>query len=262
MPLYENAVRDNRVREYLPSVRLVASEGVDTPERLIGRLEYQSSNVIKKEECCVLKPGAYIVIDFGREIHGGIRITTAGFESGGRVRVRFGESISEAITTPNQDHSIHDMELRLPKMGCFDFGSTGFRFVRIGKDNDGGYLVVNASAFGGPGCSTEYSFRTNKYVNGTIQDTDIKLPLPKLDDLLKPEMVESYKDNIAKFREMFNENPEGFLCYEFLPPDTITVRLHPFECEGAYFDMDKVMLDNYNGDKIPEYKWDGEKFVK
>ncbi len=128
--------------------------------------------------------------------------------------------------------------------------------------NDGGYLVVNASAFGGPGCSTEYSFGTNKYVNGTIQDTDIKLPLPKLDDLLKPEKVERYKDNIAKFREMFNENPEGFLCYEFLPPDTITVRLHPFECEGAYFDMDKVMLDNYNGDKIPEYKWDGEKFVK
>ncbi len=147
MPLYENAVRDGRVREYLPSVRLVASEGIEAPERLVGRLEYQSSNVIKKEECCGLKQGAYILLDFGREIHGGIRITTAGFDKGGRIRVRFGESVSEAMTTPNQDHSIHDMELQLPKMGCLDCGSTGFRFVRIdGIDGESQILAVVAVA--------------------------------------------------------------------------------------------------------------------
>lgn len=127
---------------------------------------------------------------------------------------------------------------------------------------DGGYFVISKSAFGGPGCSTEYSYGTNKYDNGTIQDTDIKLPLPKLDDLLKPDMVESYKDDIAKFREMFDKEPMGYLCYELMPPNAILVRLHPFDCDGAYFDMDKVMLNNYEGDKIPEYKWDGEKFVK
>ena len=127
---------------------------------------------------------------------------------------------------------------------------------------DGGYLVVNSSAFGGPGCATEYSFRTCKYVNGTIQDFDIELPMPKLEDLLKPDMVDSYKTQIAKFREMFDENPMGFVCYEFMPPNVITVRLHPFDCDAAYFDMDKVMLDPYNDDKVPEYKWNGEKFVK
>ncbi len=147
MPLYENAVRDGRVREYLPSVRLVASEGIEAPERLVGRLEYQSSNVIKKEECCGLKQGAYILLDFGREIHGGIRITTAGFDKGGRIRVRFGESVSEAMTTPNQDHSIHDEELRVPKMGTLDYGSTGFRFVRIdGIDGESQILAVVAVA--------------------------------------------------------------------------------------------------------------------
>ena len=147
MPLYNNAVRDNRVREYLPSMRLVASDGVDAPEQLVGRTEYQSTNVIKKEECCILSPGAYILLDFGRELHGGIRITTAGFPGVGRVRVRFGESVSEAISTPNQDHSTHDMELRLPPMGCFDFGSTGFRFVRIdGIEGDIPILAVVAVA--------------------------------------------------------------------------------------------------------------------
>lgn len=69
------------------------------------------------------------MLDFGKELHGGIRITTGA--AGGRVRVRFGESVSEAMSTPNQDHTIHDAELQLPFMGCLDYGSTGFRFVRI-----------------------------------------------------------------------------------------------------------------------------------
>ena len=53
--------------------RLVASEGVDTPEKIVDRMEYQSYNVISKDDCCILRKGAYFVLDFGREINGGIR---------------------------------------------------------------------------------------------------------------------------------------------------------------------------------------------
>ncbi|MBP5639992.1 MAG: hypothetical protein J6X55_10970 [Victivallales bacterium] len=131
MPLYSNAVRDPRVHDYLPPVRIVASEGIDNPQFFVNRIVFQSFNTATDKDFQKLNPGAWLLLDFGREIVGGIRMTTAGGAKDGIVRVRFGESVSEAMSTPNQDHSIHDDTFPLPMMGCRDFGSTGFRFARI-----------------------------------------------------------------------------------------------------------------------------------
>lgn len=129
--------------------------------------------------------------------------------------------------------------------------------------NDGGYLVAFTHDFGGPGCSTEYYFWTKYYKDGELTDEvqDI-LPLPSLDELLNPDKTEAYKNDIAEFRIMFEKSPMDFICYEFQPPMSLTVRLHPWDCEDAYNNMDKVMLDPYKDDNVPEYQWDGEKFVK
>jgi len=131
MPLYPHAIRDPRVHDYLPAVRVVASEGIDNPQFFVNRIVYQSFNTTTEKDYQILEPGAWLLLDFGREIAGGIRMTTAGTGKDGVVRVRFGESVSEAMSTPTQDHSIHDDTFPLPMMGCRDFGSTGFRFVRI-----------------------------------------------------------------------------------------------------------------------------------
>ena len=48
-----------------------------------------------------------------------------------RIRVRFGESVSEAMGTPNNDHTIHDFDTLAAWMGRTEIGCTGFRFVRI-----------------------------------------------------------------------------------------------------------------------------------
>ena len=129
--------------------------------------------------------------------------------------------------------------------------------------NDGGYLVAFTHDFGGPGCSTEYYFWTKYYKDGKLTDEvqDI-LPLPSLDELLNPDKTEDYKNDIAEFRIMFEKSPMDFIRYEFQPPMSLTVQLHPWDCEDAYNNMDAVMLDSYKDDKVPEYQWDGEKFVK
>ncbi|MEE3448349.1 MAG: hypothetical protein VZQ51_07040 [Bacteroidales bacterium] len=127
---------------------------------------------------------------------------------------------------------------------------------------NGGYLVVFKHDFSGPGCASEYSFWAKKYNDGKLSAVKDVLPVPALEDLLDPGKAADYKKDVDEFRKMFQEAPENYLCYEFQPPESLTVRLHPWECEEAYFNMDKVMKDPYNGDKVPEYKWDCEKFLK
>ena len=52
------------------------------------------------------------------------------------IRIRFGESVSEAMSTTGirgatNDHAMRDFTLSLPWLGVAEVGNTGFRFVRI-----------------------------------------------------------------------------------------------------------------------------------
>ncbi len=132
MGLYKDAIRDDRVREYIPAVRTVMSSGLSEPDFFVGRREIQSFGPLAPADQIFVERGAYVLLDFGRELHGGIRLVTGvGGAAVGRIRIRFGESVSEAMSQPNQDHSIHDTELDCPRMGMLEYGCTGFRFVRI-----------------------------------------------------------------------------------------------------------------------------------
>ena len=80
---------------------------------------------------------SYVVLDFGKEISGGARILNV-FSTGesNRVRLRFGESVSETMAelgykNATNDHSPRDFEVILPSYSDGTFGSTGFRFLRI-----------------------------------------------------------------------------------------------------------------------------------
>ena len=80
-----------------------------------------------------------ILLDFGTQLHGGLEIVAGRWRSGvpERIRVRFGESISEAMSelggekNATNDHAIRDEELLLPWLGKREIGNTGFRYVRI-----------------------------------------------------------------------------------------------------------------------------------
>ena len=78
---------------------------------------------------------ASVLLDFGRELHGGIQIGGM-CPRGMKMRVRFGESVGEAMSEIGQkyagnDHAIRDGVHDIPFMGVVEIGNTGFRFVRL-----------------------------------------------------------------------------------------------------------------------------------
>ncbi|BDI34555.1 hypothetical protein CCAX7_66060 [Capsulimonas corticalis] len=97
-----------------------------------------SQNLLSDDlTACTLSPGgdapAAILLDFGRELHGGVRLDVPNSPAARsvRVRVRFGESVSEAMGETTPDHATHDWEIKAAWFGRTDVGDTGFRFVRI-----------------------------------------------------------------------------------------------------------------------------------
>jgi len=85
----------------------------------------------------VVKPGGAIVIDFGMEITGSVELfTPMSQEKGASVRIRFGESVAEAMADIGErgaqnDHALRDQVVKIPWLGKTTIGPSGFRFVRI-----------------------------------------------------------------------------------------------------------------------------------
>ena len=95
---------------------------------------------------------AGLLLDFGKELHGYVELITPMTRDQAklrRVRVRFGESASEAMAelggpqNAQNDHAIRDQTVTLPWLGKKMIGPSGFRFVRI--DNADPELPVELS---------------------------------------------------------------------------------------------------------------------
>ena len=138
---------DSRTREFVEPVRIVAeSERLENAGALLspkfgqvpeGRFLTGSGPVLAK--------GDWLILDFGRELHGSLQIGSGAKSARPNlVRVRFGESVSETMSelkgtadgaTATNDHAIRDDVVTLPWLGRREIGETGFRFARI--DNAG-----------------------------------------------------------------------------------------------------------------------------
>ncbi len=80
--------------------------------------------------------GASLVLDFGRELAGGIRLITRSCDGTAQFHLTFGESYSEAVTPLHEknttnDHSPRDFTVTVSNLSDLSFGQTGFRFVKI-----------------------------------------------------------------------------------------------------------------------------------
>ncbi len=116
---------DPRARRYLLPTRILwqSADAVERAEALLR----------DDDAVCVLRPGGAVVLDFGRELHGGLRLEVPMTSTGrrARVRIRFGESATEVMREPNNDHTVHDFDVTVPWMGHQEYGHTGFRFARV-----------------------------------------------------------------------------------------------------------------------------------
>ncbi|MBR6372446.1 MAG: hypothetical protein IKS20_04630, partial [Victivallales bacterium] len=116
-------------RRFVPCLRIVDEAQCANPAIFLNNTVI-SNFTASRFPICTLKAGGYLLLDFGCELSGGIRIVSGMMEPA-KIRLRFGESIAEACGEPNMDHAIHDIVLPLNMLSTVDFGNTGFRFVRI-----------------------------------------------------------------------------------------------------------------------------------
>ena len=91
---------------------------------------------LAERDITVFHAGDSVILDFGEELSGGIRILT--FQGGNvQTRIRFGESLTEACSdlggaaNATNDHSLRDFSVYLQNYSDMTFGQTGFRFVRL-----------------------------------------------------------------------------------------------------------------------------------
>ena len=147
-------MRSNLIRDYLRPIRVVAkSDNIENAEVLLVNQEKQAYfNAPKTLNC---KGKGYVILDFGKELHGGVRLITSYYDAGcasPKIRWRFGESVGETCAEIGEkgatnDHSVRDFEAVLPTFCDQEYGQTGFRFLRIDfLQEDAQYRLINVYA--------------------------------------------------------------------------------------------------------------------
>ncbi len=138
--------KDELTRVFITPQRIVwKNEGVKDEEILLqqgtGQPEFTGRNL------CLMTSGeedtASILLDYGRELHGGLQLILGAStrREPSLVRIRFGESVGECNSTSlnsewkvgysTDDHAKRDIIVEVPRDGLFEIGNSGFRFVRI-----------------------------------------------------------------------------------------------------------------------------------
>ena len=131
--------KEKRRKEYILPVKVVEVEGkVYKPENLL-KGDFMEQNMFDFPDFCEFNGKGHIILDFGREYFGGVRLF---FHSNGYsslkpyLRIRFGESLGECCSeigekNSTNDHSTRDMVCYMPMNSDMEWGATGYRFVRL-----------------------------------------------------------------------------------------------------------------------------------
>lgn len=147
MPIIET----QETTELISPCRIVASERTEQTENILSNRYRQVS--LGNFTYATIRAKGYVILDFGKEYSGGIRLLCSVNSPNGYVetRVRFGESVGECMAEPGEKncgnhHSLRDFRVTVPFLSDIRFGSTAFRFVRIDNTDDYDLLILSAYA--------------------------------------------------------------------------------------------------------------------
>lgn len=126
-------IKNHLIKEYLQPVRIVCQANAERTEQLLSARQTQAH--MEYFPIASFDRG-FVVLDFGKELCGGLRIVCRSADSGTMVRIRFGESVGECNAELGQkgacnDHAVRDLTLPLPMLSDQEWGKTGFRFARL-----------------------------------------------------------------------------------------------------------------------------------
>ncbi len=144
---YPGMVMDRKAHAYVPPRRVVRATGTVNAESLLEQAQVQTI-VNPHRELTVIPPGGELILDFGRELHGQLLLTTGGMPNDRQlmVDVTLGESVSETLGTPTMDHAVHQLSMAAPTLGQVYFGNSAFRFVRLTLAPDAPHALSLQSA--------------------------------------------------------------------------------------------------------------------
>lgn len=122
---------------YIMPQRVVAEQNVKFSDNILVERPLQAS--FNDEGCIRIAKKGYIILDFGRELSGGIAFTVqriSKMNESAKLRIVFGESVSEAMSdigvkNSTNDHSARDFIVETENFSTYRYGSTGFRFVKL-----------------------------------------------------------------------------------------------------------------------------------
>ncbi len=150
------------MRQIIYPKRIVKQHNAQNEKQLLTKSELQV-DLFYEPELVTFEKGSYIILDFGKEMRGGIRVLTYFAEQPTPVRVRFGESVGECCSelgvewlnhgdaepieideiskqkNSTNEHGVRDLYITFPRWSDTPIGDTGFRFVRL--DFTGKYTI-------------------------------------------------------------------------------------------------------------------------
>ena len=122
-------------KEHVLPRRIVKAEGdIIGIESLLREKPLQIG--LMEPDLAQINGKGYIIFDYGQELCGSVRILTFTMSGECKIRIRFGESVSETCAELGEkgacnDHALRDVETYLQNYSDMTFCHTGFRFVRI-----------------------------------------------------------------------------------------------------------------------------------
>ncbi len=145
---------DPRTRSFVLPSRVVLTKGqVEHSENLL--LEQPLMMHFNEEHLATLDnrnsdKKAGILLDYGQELHGGIRLICPQASDGARLRIRFGESVTEALTplgvkNTTNNHAVRDFTVDVPWLSDQEWGQTGFRFVYLELEEPNTFVALKVA---------------------------------------------------------------------------------------------------------------------
>lgn len=141
---------------FLEPVKIIKTEGkTENSDSLLKKKFLQVG--LFDTDLFIMRGKSSIILDFGKEISGGVRILTYSTDDMidhspngiADVRLRFGESLGEACAeigekNATNNHATRDMVVGLQLLSDMMFGQTGFRFLRLDSLNENVEIKIKA----------------------------------------------------------------------------------------------------------------------
>ena len=131
MNVFQASYRDERLVDYIFAKRIVAENDCCSGDVL---LREHNGQIVPEpgDPECILQPGGWIVLDFGKEVHGGLDIMCGWLGELERdLLISFGESVMETFSHPAHGHTPQEYRMRIASSATIPCGELGFRFVKL-----------------------------------------------------------------------------------------------------------------------------------